>query len=409
MKTLIRARGLVDVRRGRMVHHPLVVVVNRCIRAVIPQAPEPDPADSTAAVEFPEGTILPGLINCHLHLCAPSRGKPFHYRQSDRMALLTAARNARTELLSGVTTARDCGDQHGVLFFLRRAMDAGICRGPRLLLSGPPLTCSRGHAHFLGGVADGPDGVARQVRARLAAGADFIKLIATGGGTPGTDPAQASYDTAEIAAAVEAAHLRGKPVTVHCRGTPGIRNAVAAGVDHIEHACFEQPDGTLRFDPRLADRIAAAGIGVTPTIQLYRDVRSFLEKKCLSTGLSTGQHRHLEQLPRIIAEKFRALGKFRQAGVTCLAGNDAGLPHTGFGRLWMELDALAAGGMAPLQAIAAATLTAAETLGLAHDIGSVEAGKQADLIVVSGDPLDDITALARIRLVMQAGRIVFGG
>jgi len=406
VKTLIRAQGLVDVSRGKPMHAPLVTVENHRIQAVVAPSAVSEPPEGATVLEFSRGWILPGLINCHLHLCARSRGVAFHHRQSDRMALLTAARNARMALFSGVTTARDCGDQHGVLFMLRRAMAAGICRGPRLLLCGPPLTRPGGHAHFLGGAAEGPEGVARAVRAHLASGADFIKLIVTGGGTPGTDPARASYTTAEIAAAVKTAHRRGKPVTAHCRGTPGIRNAVAGGVDHIEHACFEQSDGTLRFDPRLAQRLAAAGIGVTPTIQLYRDMQAVLGKKRRSTGLTPAEEQFFNRLPHTISEKFRALTEFRKLGVTCLAGNDAGLPHTGFGRLWQELEAMVAGGMTPLEAMRSATLTAARTLGLSGKIGSLAPGLQADLIVVDGNPLADITALSRVRLVMQAGRVV---
>ena len=228
VEILIRARALVDVRRGALVPDPLVVVAGGRIREVVPRAASAPRGPESRRLDFPRGTVLPGLINAHLHLCAPSRGTPFYRRQSDAAALLWAARNARAELESGVTTARDCGDQHGVLFALRRAAAAGICRTPRLLLCGPPLTRPGGHAHFLGGAVRGPEAVARAVRSRLAAGADFIKLIVTGGGTPGTDPARAYYSAAEIAAAVEAAHAAGRPVAAHCRGTPGIQLAVAA-------------------------------------------------------------------------------------------------------------------------------------------------------------------------------------
>ncbi len=132
VKRLIRARWLLDVHRGEMVPDPLVVVADGRIREILPRAMAVARSSDHRVLAFSGGCILPGLINAHLHLCAPSRGVPFYRRQSDRMALLWAVRNARAELAGGVTTARDCGGQHGVLFRLRRAMATGICQGPRL-------------------------------------------------------------------------------------------------------------------------------------------------------------------------------------------------------------------------------------------------------------------------------------
>ena len=316
-----------------------------------------------------------------------------------------ALRNLALEQESGVTTVRDCGDLAGVLLQIRPAtLEKPL---PRMVLCGPPLTVSHGHAHFLGGVTEGGEGLREAVERWVGKGADFIKLIATGGGTPGTDPAIASYSTAEMADARQAAHACGKTVSAHCRGIPGIENAVKARIDHIEHACFELPDGTLRFDSAIADDIAAAGIFVTPTIQLYRDAQFFLENKQKSKGLVEGERIMLARLTHSIEEKYKALSGFLKAGVPCVAGNDAGLPHTGFGRLWQEMDAMISGGMSALQAIRAATLTAARALGLVDQIGSINIGKQADLLVVEGNPLTDITALEQVRMVMQAGQIVF--
>jgi imidazolonepropionase-like amidohydrolase len=323
------------------------------------------------------------------------------------MALLYAVRNMALEQRSGVTTVRDCGDQNGMLFALRRAMNEEVLSGPRLVLCGPPLTMSGGHAHFLGGQADGPDEVARTVRRRIADGADFIKMIATGGGTPGSHPAHAAYSPAELEAAVAAAHRVGVRVAAHCRGTPGIVNALAAGVDHIEHACFEMPDGTLVFDPQAADRMARAGTFVTPTIQLYRDALAHLKAKAALQALGKAEAAHLARLPGIIDVKYESLQGFLKAGVEVVAGNDAGLPHTGFGCFWQELETLVAGGMTSMQAITAATWTAARAIGAEDRIGAIQTGRQADLLVVDGNPTADISALARVRLVVQAGRVVF--
>ena len=395
-----------DVDRETVVSNAYVSVDGSRIAGMGSLSQMPSADDQSAVLDFPEHYLLPGLINCHVHLCLPSEGIPFHHRQSNEMALLTAVRNMQTELESGVTTLRDCGDQNGVLFALRQAVEEGILKGPRLLLCGPPLTATGGHAHFLGGVADSRDELRQAVRQRIEAGADFVKLIATGGSTPDTDPTRASYSTSQMSIAVKTAHRLGRSVTAHCRGIPGIRNALEAGVDHIEHACFEQTDGTLKFDPGLAEQMARQGTFITPTIQLYRDSLQMLTRKQSTATLSDRETRLLDQLPGIIEEKFRTLRNLISLGVRCVAGNDAGLPQTGFGRFWQELDALIKGGMTPLQATVAATRDAAESVGLADTIGSVRVGKQADLIVVESDPMSDITALAKPSLVMQAGRIV---
>lgn len=407
MPTVLEASAVLDVEQGRLINNGYVMVAGEEICAWGPrQARPPLPPDTTIHT-FPGKTLLPGLINSHVHLCVPSGGQPFYLRQSDEMALLTAVRNMVREQQSGVTTVRDCGDQNGVLFALRKATESSILDGPRLLLCGPPLTMSGGHANFLGGVADGSDEIVRTVRQRIASGADFIKLIGTGGGTPGTHPAHAAYSRAEVKAAVAVAHRVGLPVAVHCRGTPGIVNALEAGVDQIEHACFEQPDGTLAFDPELAQRMGLAGIVVTPTIQLYRDALDHLENKAVDQELNASEHDHLGRLPGIIDAKFEALRGFLAAGIPVVAGNDAGLPYTEFGCFWQELGAMVAGGMTAMQAITAATKIAARAARMEDQIGSIQPGKQADLLIVDGNPTADITALSRVRMVMQAGRVVF--
>lgn len=409
MSTIIHGPAIIDVEHGQVIHDGYVEIDGTEIKSWGQRENQPLSPPGGEVITFPRHTtVLPGLINSHVHLCTPSGGKPFYLRQTDAMALLTAVRNMVTEQRSGVTTVRDCGDQNGVSFTLRKAVEQGILDGPRLVLCGPPLTMTGGHAHFLGGEADGVDGITRAARRRIADGADFIKLIATGGGTPGSHPADAAYSPVELNAAVEVAHRVGVPVAAHCRGTPGIRNALEAGVDHIEHACFEKPDGTLAFDPALAGQMAQAGTFVTPTIQLYRDAYTHLSNKAASQEkMSVSEREYLERLPGVIDEKFKSLIEFIKQGVPVVAGNDAGLPYTGFGLFWKELDAMAAGGMPPIQAIAAATQTAARAIHMQDTIGAIQVGKQADLLVVDGDPTEDIAALSQVRLVMQAGRVVY--
>lgn len=407
MSTIIEASALLDVEESRVITDGYVWVDDGKIRSWGTHTDLPPLPSGTVVQSFPHHTLLPGLINCHAHLCVPSGGQPFYLRQTNEMALLTAVRNMGREQRSGVTTVRDCGDQNGVLFSLRRSIDQGILEGPRLILCGPPLTKSGGHAHFLGGEVDGPYNIARMVQQRVADGADFIKLIGTGGGTPGSDPAQPSYSAPEFEAAVAAAQQLGVPVAVHCRGTPGIVSAIAAGVDHIEHACFEKPDGTLSFDRKIAESMARAGTFITPTIQLYRDALAHLQLKSTEQVLNSSEQAYLDRLPGVIDTKFETLRGFLTAGVPVVAGNDAGLPYTEFGCFWQELDAMITGGMTYMQALASATIVAAKAVKLEDQIGSIRNGKQADLVIVEGDPTDNIAALSRVRMVMQAGRPVF--
>ena len=310
MTTILKAAAVLDVDRGRVISDGYVLVDDEGIQSWGRRVELPPLPPDTKILSYPGQTVLPGLINCHAHLCMPSGGQPFYLKQTNEMALLTAVRNMRLELLKGITTVRDCGDQNGVLFALRQAVAGGILEGPRFILCGPPITARGGHADFLGGAADGAVEITRAVRRRIADGADFIKLIGTGGGTPGTHPAQASYNRDELAAAVSEAHRLNVPVTVHCRGIPGIVNAIEAGVDQIEHACFELPDGTLSFDPELAGRMAQAGIGVTPTIQLYRDALAYLKEKAGTHGLDEPEQKRLDGLPGVIGSKLQALEGF---------------------------------------------------------------------------------------------------
>ena len=406
MQKVIQAKGLVDVNKEIVIFNPVVTIENDKIVAIDSEGNFPEIHPETEILDFPDNYVLPGLINSHAHACFLSEGKSIEEQLHlpDEIMALIAAKNVRLELMSGVTTLRDCGGPGEVMFALRKAIEMGIIEGPRLFLSGRYLTMTGGHGGFKNGV-DGPDDVTRAVRQIFKEGADFIKIMATGGGTPGTYPGYASYSIPEIKAATETAHRIGKTVAAHCRGIPGIKNVIEGGVDHIEHACFELPDGRLKFDPKLAEEIAAKGIYVTPTIQLYRDLVEAYTKKKDEGNVPPAKEKDLELMSLALDEKLRSLKGLLDAGVKCLVGNDAGLPYTGFGRLWQELSIMVEGGMSPMQAIVAATKKAAESIGWFDEIGSLEIGKQADLIIVNEDPTVNISTFSKVAFVMKAGKI----
>jgi imidazolonepropionase-like amidohydrolase len=337
----------------------------------------------------------------------PADGTPLtdFYSETNEIWMLTAARNARQALMSGVTTVRECGDRDGLVFQLRSVIEKGLTEGPRIMLSGTVMTIPGGHFHQQGREVNGVEEIVKAVRLSFKEGSDFLKIMATGGDTPGTSPEFASFSVPELSAAVETAHRVGKTVAAHCRGIPGIRNAIAARVDHIEHACFELPESILQFNPEIAERIASSGIYVTPTIQLYRDIVNGLVEKQEKAPLSKEEKKQLDYMSCCVEEKLRSLQGMLDAGVVCVAGDDAGLPLTRFDRFWQELDAMVAGGMTAMQAMVAATKTAASALGRLDEIGSIGVGKQADIIAVESDPSQDITTLENPTLVMRAGRI----
>lgn len=408
IKKIIKAKGLVDVEKDTVVPNPFVMIAEDRITKIGRQSEMPAVDPQAQTLDLNDKYILPGLINCHAHICWPGTGAsmPDYWDYPYEIIVLCAAQNARTELLSGVTTVRDCGGPGTLVQRIDEAVKGGKIEGPRIYKCGAMLTISGGHAHNIGVEADGPEEIVKAVRAQFKQGADFIKLMATGGSTPGTYPGHASYSVSELRAAVKTAHRIEKAVATHCRGIPGIRNSIDAGVDFIEHACFELPDGNLEFDPKLADDIAAAGAIVVPTIRLYKDhVINLEEKKKQNEDWTPESKKLLELMSRNLEEKIKSLEGLQRASVTCLAGNDAGLPNTGFGLLWQELEIMAEGGLTALQAIISATKNAAVALGLDDEIGSIKEGKQADIIAVDGDPTRRITRLRKVDFIMKAGRV----
>ena len=289
--------------------------------------------------------------------------------------------NALTALHSGVTTIRDCGGKGTLMFQLRDAIRRGIVPGPRFVLSGRPLTITGGHCRYFGGEVDGVDEMRLAARQLLKEGADFIKIMASGGGTVGTYSQYPAFDVDEMRAAIHEAHKIGKRASCHCIAQGSIANALDAGTDHIEHCSFMAPDTTQHYDEQLAQRVASQGVYVTPTLQVMRKGR-------MGEG------------------NISVIRNLHELGVPLVAGNDAGWLSTGFGDFYRELQCLEECGLTPLEAIHAATGRAADACQLRGVVGTVAPGCIADLLVVKGDPTSDLGVLADPLMVLQAGRVI---
>lgn len=344
-------------------------------------------------------TVLPGLIDCHVHLCLGAEPDVVKAIAEETPAetLLKAARLARQTLEAGVTTVRDVGSRDHAIFALKRAIDKGLTPGPRIVGAGLAVCMIGGHARFIGQEVEGSEQVRKAVREQIEAGAEVIKVIASGGVlTPGTSPDQAQMTLEELRSAVEEAGRAGRKVAAHAHGAAGMKNAINAGVHSIEHATL--------MDEEAVDLMQSHGVYMVPT---------------LSALATTAACRRGCGIPDSALEKARAMTKrhqasFRQAhrrGLLIAMGTDAGTPFNAHGDNAQELDRMVAYGMTPMEAILAATSAAARLIGIEDQVGTLAPGKEADLLLVEGNPLRKIELLrdrSRLIGVMQAGRFVGG-
>jgi imidazolonepropionase-like amidohydrolase len=383
---VLRAARLFDGVHPQLVSHPLVAIDNGRIVGV--HASATDAPSDAEVVDLGDVTILPGLIDAHVHLGFDATREPVpHMRaDSDATLLLRMRLAAQRALAAGITTVRDLGDRRYLGLALRDWFRSGQELGPEIVAAGPPITITGGHCHFMGGEADGELEVRRAVRERVKAGADVIKLMATGGHmTPGTNPAQPQYTMAEVRAAVEEAHRLGRLLTAHAHGPIGIAVAVDAGVDGIEHCSFRVAGGR-EPDPRLVERIAEQRIAVCPTVGTVPSSESATASALTESFLPILAHMH-------------------EVGVRLVGGTDAGIsPAKPHDALPYGVAFLARAGLSAAEALTAATSVAAEACGVGDRKGAIEPGKDADLLVVDGNPLEDLSRLLRVKAVYRAGQ-----
>ena len=361
-------------------------------------------------LDFPGATLLPGLVDCHTHTNMPGDGRTGEQvdLEDDDIRLLRSARNVLIALRSGVTTLADCGAWNHTAFSLRRGINLGLVDGPRVLVAGRPVTSTGGHLWYMGGEADGVEGVRHQVRRLIKEGADFIKVVASGGSTLTSDPFRPSLTVDEINAACQEAHNRGKPVAAHCRSTVSINNALGAGVDLVLHCGFYDPDGSYRFDQATAERLAHSGVWVNPTLHIGRPRLAALRQKRDHNHLTAEEAALLARMEQGEPIRMEQFGRLAEMGVKLVGGSDCGWGSYEFGDFQGELVALVDTGLSPMEAILAGTRHAAAALGVLESAGTIETGKEGDLLLVDGNPAEDIAALRRVVAVFRGGRRVDG-
>jgi imidazolonepropionase-like amidohydrolase len=396
---VVRAGKLLEVKSGRLLSDQAILIEDGKIVSVGPASGAN--SAGAAAIDLSRATVLPGLIDAHVHLTGDLRNIGYQELGISLPRLtLTGARNARVTLEAGFTTVRNVGAEGFSDVALRDAIDAGDIPGPRLRVSGPPLSITGGHCdnnllpfqfHASSeGAADGVEAVQHKTREIIKYGADFIKVCATGGVlSKGDDPRHSQYTQEEMKAIVADAHRLGRRVAAHAHGAEGIRWAAEAGVDSIEHASY--------IDDAAIAAMKQHGTYLVPTLYLGDWFLENAEKLHVPAELLAKGKAVMPAARTNLAHAFAS-------GVKVAFGTDAAVyPH---GMNAHEFAVMVKLGMTPLGAIQAATLNAADLLGWPDKVGSVEAGKWADLIAVDGDPLQDVTTLERVKFVMKGGEVV---
>jgi len=407
--TVIRADRLIDgTGAAPLADAVLVLDQGEIVGTFAGKAPDGlVPADAEV-FDLPGCTILPGLIDSHVHLNFPGTGPVLEelMREPEGVLVATATLAAAKALQAGITTVRDTGCVHSTVFELRRALELGYGVGPRILACGQPITITGGHTWYLGGEADGVDGLRKKVRSMAKLGADAIKVMASGGGTLNTLSHLPSFRPEELAAIADEGHRLGRKVTAHCLCAEAISYAVDAGVDQLEHASFiADAAGNQKFDPAVAEKVAAAGVAVTSTLAVAGYAVEVMTAKADRTA---AEQDFLEFWSVMLEDNVNQFRQMHEAGVQFVAGTDAGWRFTAFDGLPMELQLMQDGGMSTMQALQSATGIAARVMGIDDRVGTLEPGLAADVLVVGGDPLQNLSALRDVRVVLQAGQARVG-
>jgi imidazolonepropionase-like amidohydrolase len=394
-KTTILSCDNIFLGDGRILKNASVAVEGKLIREVF-EGVRRKPKNAEI-ISFPGATLLPGLIDCHTHIALDGSKDPFGNSLRDSLAvkILKAAKHAEKTLFSGVTTIRDMGGADGVDLEIRNAINSGLVKGPRILAAGRVICTTGGHGWPIGRESDGPAEVVKAVREQIKAGADLIKFMVTGGAmTPGTSPGAMQMTAEEMTAGIREAHRAGKKTAAHAKGNEGIIAALKAGIDSIEH-------GTV-LTPEAVSLMLKRNVPVIFTLSaLYN-----MERVGVKGGVPADiMEKALLYKPR----RQQSIAMAREAGVIAALGTDAGTPFNPHGENPRELLRMTEAGYSPVQALTAATGIAALTLGLENQLGTIEQGKLADLIIVRGNPMDNINLVndsQSVKLIMKDG-IVF--
>jgi imidazolonepropionase-like amidohydrolase len=352
--------------------------------------------------------MTPGLIDAHVHLMFPANGwlgEELLDKMTPGELHMQALKNALQALRFGITAVRDCGSAFWVSHSLRKFIGEGNILGPDLIICGMPVTPTGGHCHYMGGEADGEHEIRKLIRRQQKDGVDFIKIMATSGGTRGT-PAGYTYTQAEYLAAVHESHKVGLKISMHATDTPGIREIINTDPDGFEHGFFYDHNYKADLDVGLAAKIAEKAIVVCPTLPIYSENMRAIKQKPIAEWTASDK-REYERQASLEEEMMKSFQLHVKEGVISVAGSDSGWKFCRFGHgLLRQLELMSEGGMKNLDIIHAATALPAKYMGVGDRIGGIRKGLQADFLILEADPGKSVSNFRKLHSVYKKGRLV---
>ena len=381
----------IDVENEVVIKNAVILIENGKFKKVGKDIEIPKEAE---IIDLEGKTVLPSIIDAHIHSMLDASGDPHTTmeNENDAVTIIKAQKALEKTLKAGVTYIRDLGGADHYDLGLREAASRGIFNGPRMQVAGKVITMTGGHGYRMGRETDGVADARKAAREQLKAGVDVVKVMSTGGVmTKGVEPGSPQLSFEEIKAAVEEAHKACRKTATHAQGTVGIKNAIRAGIDSIEHGFF--------LDQEAVDMMKEKGTFLVATLVAPYWI---IEK-----GVENGVPEYaVEKSKKVIKKHFESFEFAYKNDVKIAMGTDAGTPFNEHGKNTYELKLMVEAGMPPIKAIKAATLGGAELLDILDDFGSIEEGKVADMVVIKGNPVENIEDIFNVESVFKAGEMV---
>ena len=406
---LIKSSRIFDSKGNLSIERGAVLIEDDEIVQVGPEKDIRIPEGAVATEFNYEGkTILPGLVDCHVHLVGIPDGRAGDETavESDEVLTLQAAKNARIHLYSGVTTIRDCGAKNKTTFMLKEAVKMGVTPAPRMIICGRPLAIIGGHLSYFGIQATGIDECRANVRQLMKEGADFIKITATGGSTRTSFPFLPSFNVDELTAIIDETHKFGKHTVAHCASSQGMINVLDAGIDTIVHGYYKEPNGSYLYRREISERLVKQNVYVNPTLHQGTESYDALIEKAKNRPLTDDEQAKVDTFKAGRDISIENISRMREDGVNLVCGSDSAWNYYKMGEFQKEILTHVEIGMSAPEAIRSATIESARSCGVDHIVGTLEQGKQADLLVVDGDPVENITDIFNVVDVFQSGNLV---